>query len=67
MRDIISPEKCHVKRDYNTAIDTCWHPLQRSTNWYGFSPQVGTQAASFSDIELRNVDYGGEMASMHRL
>ena len=66
MRDIISPEQCHVKRDYNTAIDTCWHPLQRSATWYGFSPQVGTQAASFSDIELRNVDYGGEMASMHR-
>ena len=66
IRDIISPEKCHVKRDYNTAIDTCWHPLQLSLNWYGFSPQIGTQAASFSDIELRHVDYDGEMASMHR-
>lgn len=67
IRDIISPENCHVKKDYNTAIDTCWHPLQESLNWYGFSPQVGTQSASFSDIELRNVDYAGEMASMHRL
>ena len=67
IRDIISPEKCSVKKDYNTAIDTCWHPLQQSLNWYGFGPQIGTQGASFSDIELRNVDYAGEMASMHRL
>ena len=51
-------EACDTRRDLETAIDTCWHPLQRKLNWYGFAPQLGTQADGFSDIEQRHVSYG---------
>ena len=51
-------ESCDVRRDVETAIDTCWYPLQRELNWYGFAPQLGTQADGFSDIEQRHVSYG---------
>ena len=53
-----SPENCHVRKDYGTAIDTCWKPLQRSGTWLAFEPQPGTQRRSFSDIEQQMVFYG---------
>lgn len=57
LMDAISPEKCDVKKDYHTAIDQCWKPLMRKALWFGVIPQAGSQAASFSDIEDRKVDY----------
>ena len=53
-----SPENCQVRKDYGTAIDTCWKPLQRIGTWLAFEPQPGTQRRSFSDIEQRDVFYG---------
>jgi len=47
-----------VKRDYSTAIDQCWKPLQHTHLWIGYRPQMGTQGPSFSDIESVNVNYG---------
>ena len=48
---------CEIKRDYGTAIDTCWVALQQTGKWYAFDPQLGTQSASFSDIEKQFTDY----------
>ncbi|MDE1901215.1 MAG: hypothetical protein KGI37_06175 [Alphaproteobacteria bacterium] len=40
------------------AIDVHWQNLQRSDlSWYIFTPGVGMQRPSFSDIEGRHVDY----------
>ncbi len=49
---------CKVESDVLIAIDTCWQHLQKETRWYGISPQMATQAESFSDIEGINVFYG---------
>jgi len=48
---------CDVQQEYGVAIDTCWNTLQKTGRWFGLSPQLGTQAESFSDIENRNVSY----------
>ena len=57
-RDLISLKNCDVRKDYYTAIDQCMKPMQRDTVWIGFQPQIGTQRASFSDIERVQVNYG---------
>jgi len=51
-------KECDVKKDYHTAIDQCFKPLQKTSMWIGFSPQLGTQSPSFSDIESAFVNYG---------
>jgi GR25 family glycosyltransferase involved in LPS biosynthesis len=51
-------ERCPVHESYEVAIDTCWKSLQLKDSWYGFSPQLGTQRPSFSDIENMNVNHG---------
>ena len=56
--DAFLPENCLVKKDYTTAIDQCWKPLQSKGMWVAFEPQPGTQHRSFSDIEQREVFYG---------
>lgn len=48
---------CTVTHDRSTAIDQCWKPLQRVDRWVGFSPPLGIQSPSYSDIELRDVNY----------
>lgn len=48
--------QCDVKKN-NVAIDTCWFSLQAEGGWYGFSPQLGAQKPSYSDIEAMNVSY----------
>ena len=50
-------EACDVQKARGNAIDHCWKPLQLVDEWFGFNPQLGTQAAGFSDIEGRNVNY----------
>ena len=50
-------KECDVSKDYYTAIDQCWKPLQTTYLWIGFEPQIGKQSKSFSDIELREVEY----------
>ena len=50
-------QNCDLKLDYVTAIDTCWHALQRTYKWYALVPQLGVQAAGYSDIEKKKVDY----------
>lgn len=42
------------------AIDQAWKPLQRRDRWYIFSPAIGHQRPSFSDIEQRHVDYDAQ-------
>jgi hypothetical protein len=39
------------------AIDQFWKRLQPRDRWYAFSPLLGRQLPSFSDIEKREVDY----------
>jgi predicted O-linked N-acetylglucosamine transferase (SPINDLY family) len=41
------------------AIDVSWHELQRTDSWYVFSPGLGNQRPSYSDIEGGFVDYSG--------
>ena len=48
---------CDVQHSYKVAIDTCWKNLQKADNWYALTPQMGTQARGFSDIEQREVNY----------
>jgi len=56
-RDLISLENCDVRKDYQTAIDQCMKPMQKEFHWIGMHPQIGTQKASFSDIEQMEVNY----------
>ncbi len=39
------------------SIDQTWKRLQHEGGWYGTFPMSGIQAASFSDIENKLVDY----------
>jgi GR25 family glycosyltransferase involved in LPS biosynthesis len=39
------------------SIDQTWKKLQQDGGWFSCTQMVGFQAASFSDIEKRNVDY----------
>ena len=41
----------------NISIDNCWRALQKDGFWFGLVPQLGTQQAGFSDIEIRNTSY----------
>ena len=55
-RLIANFEACDVKSHYEGAIDRCWKSLQETDEWYGFFRQLGTQTASYSDIEQKNVN-----------
>ena len=39
------------------AIDQAWKNLQRTDRWYIFTPALGHQRPSYSDIEQKTVDY----------
>jgi glycosyl transferase family 25 len=39
------------------AIDQAWKVLQRDCRWFIFTPTVGHQRESFSDIEQKQVNY----------
>ena len=41
----------------NNTLDGKWIELQKDNKWYIFSPSLGYQRASFSDIEKRDVEY----------
>ena len=51
-------KKCDVASDLFIAVDTCWQSIQKETRWYGLTPQMATQAESFSDIEGTTIFYG---------
>ena len=53
MRDL---EKTHMGHLY--ALDQSWKRLQPVNLFYGFSPRLGQQRESWSDIEKRMVFYG---------
>jgi glycosyl transferase family 25 len=40
------------------ALDTCWFPLQETSEWLFLKKRIGIQRPSYSDIEKRNVAYG---------
>lgn len=42
----------------NFYVDQSWKKLQKTDNWYSFSPPVAVQRPSYSDIAQQNVDYG---------
>jgi glycosyl transferase family 25 len=44
-----NPEKC---------CDVSWKELQPQSRWYCLKPKPAIQRPSFSDIEMRNVNYG---------
>lgn len=46
------------------AIDVAWKRLQRRDRWYIFTPSMGRQRPSFSDIEQRVVNYDAETYAM---
>jgi len=48
---------CNVHVSYAMMTDYCWKVLQHYFKFYAFEPQLGTQQASFSDIEKRDVNY----------
>jgi GR25 family glycosyltransferase involved in LPS biosynthesis len=39
------------------CVDQCWKKLQKTDNWYSFSPKIAEQRKSYSDIEKRITDY----------
>lgn len=49
---------CDVKAGPSAAIDQCWKSLQ-TEHWYGFVPNLGTQAPGYSDVEKEVVNYEG--------
>jgi hypothetical protein len=55
-------QSTYIKR-FNTgthhfAIDQAWKDLQPQYRWYCFSPKLGCQRESYSDIEKKIVNYG---------
>jgi GR25 family glycosyltransferase involved in LPS biosynthesis len=48
--------KTNVWGEYYT--DQSWKKLQKTDNWYSFSPSVAVQRPSYSDIVNQNVNYG---------
>ena len=42
----------------NYCVDQYWKKLMPESEWYEFSPRLGKQRKSHSDIEGRVVDYG---------
>ena len=46
------------------AIDVAWKRLQRRDRWHIFTPSMGRQRPSFSDIEQRVVNYDAETYAM---
>jgi GR25 family glycosyltransferase involved in LPS biosynthesis len=42
--------------DFSYNVDQSWKKLQPNDEWYGFSPPVSVQRASYSDIERINVE-----------
>lgn len=45
------------KKDYIYAVDQYWKKLQPNSNWFVFSPKLGLQRKSYSDIVKTIVDY----------
>ena len=43
--------------DFSYNVDQSWKILQPKDEWYGFSPPVGVQRASFSDIQNAQINY----------
>lgn len=39
------------------ALDVVWRPIQPTCAWYAFTPRLGKQRASYSDINHRMEDY----------
>jgi glycosyl transferase family 25 len=52
-------EKCYERGDpiHYFCIDIYWKKLQPHSEWFLFSPKIGLQRPSFSDIEQRYTDY----------
>jgi GR25 family glycosyltransferase involved in LPS biosynthesis len=48
----------HRSLIHELIIDVYWQRLQPQTNWYCFSPRLGYQRESYSDIENKVVNYG---------
>jgi GR25 family glycosyltransferase involved in LPS biosynthesis len=48
----------HGQLTHEFIIDVYWKDLQPISNWYCFSPRLGYQRESYSDIEQRVVNYG---------
>ena len=45
--------------NWEFANDIYWKHIMPSANWYVVVPRLGGQLPSYSDIEKRDVDYGG--------
>jgi hypothetical protein len=43
---------------HDLMVDVYWQRLQPQSNWYCFSPRLGYQRESYSDIENKIVNYG---------
>jgi GR25 family glycosyltransferase involved in LPS biosynthesis len=46
---------CFLKKNF---VDQHWKSLQPFGNWYSFTPKIGRQILSYSDIEKKLVYYG---------
>jgi GR25 family glycosyltransferase involved in LPS biosynthesis len=50
-----------LEKDYNHsmyAVDQYWKKLQPESKWFIFSPKLGKQRYSYSDIESVKINYG---------
>jgi hypothetical protein len=53
----VSTKPQHVTNEL-WAIDSWWNNFQARSRFMGFSPALGRQRASYSDVVRKNVDYG---------
>lgn len=60
----------HLMREPNNkpmyALDMYWNRLQMNDRWYLLTPLTVVQAACYSDIEERNVDYAYVMLDLEK-
>lgn len=53
--DYVAKHGCLI---HDLIVDVYWQRLQPQSNWYCFSPRLGYQRESYSDIEQKVVNYG---------
>lgn len=53
--DYVQKHGCLI---HDLIVDVYWQRLQPQSNWFCFSPRLGYQRESYSDIENKVVNYG---------
>lgn len=54
---LLNQEKSYID-EHEWCLDQNWKKIQKIHNWYAFTPKLGYQAASYSDITKQHEFYG---------